>query len=125
MDGINPQHYIDILTRLNLDYPSSDQNSNVARYEEILSDDFMASMPDLKLYSRKEFLDMIARPRPFTDLHVYDIHIRLLGGFALIHARITFKTHDGVIHDGRYTDDWQRQNGKWLCVAANVIAKNI
>jgi hypothetical protein len=38
---------------------------------------------------------------------------------------VTFKTADGVQHQGRYTDDWQRRNGEWLCVAANVIAEGI
>ena len=41
------------------------------------------------------------------------------------HAHTTFKTVDGVEHQGRYTDDWQRRNGKWLCVAANVIAEGL
>ena len=55
------------LSKLNLDYLSSDQNSNVARYEEFLAPEFTASLPDYNLYDRKSFLAMIAKPRPFTN----------------------------------------------------------
>ena len=115
----------ELLAQLNSDYLNSDQASDVDRYEEILADDFTASLPDLMLYDRQEFLAMIALPRPFTELQAHDVQIRLLGDLALIHARITFRSLDGVQRQGRYTDDWQRRDGKWLCVAANVIAEGM
>jgi hypothetical protein len=64
-------------------------------------------------------------PRPFTGLQADDVRIRLMGDFAIIHAHMTFTTADGVRHQGRYTDDWQRRDGRWVCVAANVIAEGI
>lgn len=114
---------IELLTKLNSDYLSSDQNSNVKRYEEILAEDFTASLPDLKFYSRKEFLDLISKPRPFTELKADNVVIRVLGDFALIHGHITFNSHDGTGRQGRYTDEWQRRDGQWLCVGANVITE--
>jgi len=54
-----------------------------------------------------------------------DVRIRLLGDFAIIHSHMTFRTKDGVLRQGRYTDDWLRRDGKWLCVAANVIAEGL
>jgi ketosteroid isomerase-like protein len=114
---------VELLTKLNTDYLSSDQNSNVERYEEILADDFTASLPDLHLYGREEFLELISNPRPFTDLSTDNVVIRVLGEFALIHGHITFKSLDGVAREGRYTDEWQRRDGKWLCVGANVITE--
>jgi ketosteroid isomerase-like protein len=113
------------LTQLNLDYLSSDQNSNVARYEEFLAPEFTASLPDYKLYDRKSFLAMIAKPRPFTNLECYDVQITLLGDVALGHARMSLKTHKGEVKHGRYTDEYQRRDGKWMCIGANVIAENI
>lgn len=46
----NATHTSDIetLTKLNADYLSSDQNSNVKRYEEILADDFT---PHCQIYA--------------------------------------------------------------------------
>jgi Domain of unknown function (DUF4440) len=67
---------------------------------------------------------MMAAPRPFTELKADDVRIRLLGDFAIIHAYMTFRKTDGVLRQGRYTDDWQRREGQWLCVAANVISES-
>ena len=92
---------------------------------EILAEDFMASLPDLLLRDKKQFLEMMSAPRPFTGLKGHDVKIRLLGDFAIIHARITYTTHDGIERQGRYTDDYQRSDGKWVCVAANLIAEGL
>ena len=116
---------VEVLAQLNATYLASDQNSDVERYEEILAADFTASLPDYKLRDREQFLELIAAPRPFTDHSAHDVKIRLLGDFAIIHAALTFRTLDGVLHHGRYTDDWQCRGGKWMCVAANVIAEDV
>jgi ketosteroid isomerase-like protein len=100
-------------------------HDDVQRYEQILAEDFMSSLPDCLLRNEKQFLEMMAVPRPFTELKMDDVRIRLLGDFATIHSHMTFRTKDGVLRQGRYTDDWQRRDGKWLCVAANVIAEGL
>jgi hypothetical protein len=97
----------------------------VQRYEQILAEDFMSSLPDFLLRNKKQFLEMMAAPRPFTELKMDNVRIRLLEDCAIIHSRMTFRTKDGVLCEGRYTDDWQRRDGKWLCVAANVIAEGL
>lgn len=85
----------------------------------------MSSLPDWLLRNKKQFLEMMAAPRPFTELKMDDVRIRLLGDFATIHSHMTFRTKDGVLRQGRYADDWQRRDGKWLCVAASVIAEGL
>ena len=45
-----------LLTKLNDDYIQSVQHSNVKRFDEILSDDFLCSNPDGTLIDRKAFL---------------------------------------------------------------------
>jgi ketosteroid isomerase-like protein len=97
----------------------------VQRYEQILAEDFMSSLPDFLLRNEKQFLEMMAAPRPFTELKMDDVRIRLLGDFAIIHSHMTFRTKDGVLRQRRYTDDWQLPDGKWLCVAANVIYEEL
>ena len=82
----------------------------------------MSSLPDCLLRNKKQFLETMAAPRPFTELKMDDVRIRLLGDFATIHSHMTFRTKDGVLRQGRYTDDC---DGKWLCVAANVIAEGL
>ena len=112
---------LEILTQLNADFVASAQNGDVRRFEQILAEDFMASLPDFLLRDKKQFLDMMAAPRPFTELKADEVRIRLLGDFAIIHAHMTLRTADGVQRQGRYTDDWQRRDGKWLCVAASAF----
>src|SRR5205823_66589 len=90
-------------------------------YGPTLAEDFMASLPDFLLRDKKQFLEMMAAPRPFTELKADEVRIRLLGDFAIIHAHMTLRTADGVQRQGRYTDDWQRRDGEWLCVAANAF----
>lgn len=58
--GLGPDEQI--LLTLNDDYIRSDQDGDVARYEQFLAEDFTASLPDLVFRNRKEFLDLIAQP---------------------------------------------------------------
>ena len=114
---------LDVLTKLNDDYIQSVQHSNVKRFEEILSDDFLCSNPDGTLIDRKAFLQQTARPVTIRNLEAHDVNVRLMGDFAIIHARTSYTTADGTESGGRYTDVWARRNGKWLAVSAHVTRK--
>ena len=111
---------LDVLNRLNDDYIRSVQMSDVRRFDEILADDFLNSNPDGSLVDRAGFLERIARPAGIANLRAEDVRIRVLGDFAIIHARTTYTLPDGRAAAGRYTDIWARRDGKWLCVAAHV-----
>jgi len=111
---------LDVLTKLNDDYIQSVQHSNVKRFDEILSDDFLCSNPDGTLIDRKAFLEQTARPVTIRNLQAHDVNVRLMGDFAIIHARTTYTLPDGRPGQGRYTDIWARRNGQWLAVAAHV-----
>ncbi len=58
--------------------------------------------------------------QPESALAAHDVKIRVLGDFAIIHASTSYTTADGKPANGRYTDCWARQNGKWLAVSAHV-----
>jgi hypothetical protein len=62
----------------------------------------MASLPDFLLRDKKQFLDIMAAPRPFTELKADEVRIRLLGDFAIIHthelANGRWCTTSGAIH---------------------------
>jgi ketosteroid isomerase-like protein len=111
---------IDDLTRLNRDYVASVQNSDVERFDEILAPDFYCSNPDKSLVDRAGFLKQTAVPVTIKNLTAHDVKIRVMGDFAIIHAATSFATADGQQADGRYTDCWAKQNGKWLAVSAHV-----
>ena len=111
---------LDKLTALNKDYVDSVQNCDVKRFDEILAPEFYCSNPDKTLIDRAGFLAQTARPVTIRDLEAHDVLIRVMGDFAIIHARTSYTTADGEQAHGRYTDCWARQNGKWLAVSAHV-----
>ena len=111
---------LETLAALNRDYIASVQNSDVGRFDEILSDDFLNTNPDGSLVDRAGFLKQIAPKAKIANLACHDVDIRVMGDFAIIHARTTYTLPDGRQGSGRYTDIWAKRGGKWLCVAAQV-----
>jgi ketosteroid isomerase-like protein len=111
---------VETLLRLNADYIRSVQTCDVARFDEILADDFFCTNPDGSFIDRDDFLKQTARPVSIADLAAHDVNVRLIGDCAIIHARTTYRMSDGRPGSGRYTDIWARRNGRWLAVAAHV-----
>jgi ketosteroid isomerase-like protein len=110
----------DELEGLNRDYIRSVQASDVRRFDEILAPEFYCSNPDGTLVDRKGFLEQTARPVTIANLEAHDVLIRRLGDVAIIHARTTYTLPGGRAAAGRYTDVWQRIDGRWLAVSAHV-----
>ena len=48
------------------------------------------------------------------------VKIRVLGDYAVIHARTSYRKPDGTEGAGWYTDDWQLRPEGWRCVSAHV-----
>ena len=118
--GGSPKADLEALDRLNADYIRSVQAMDVKRFEEILADDFLCSNPDGSLVDRAAFLRQTAQPVTISGLEARDVNIRLMGDFAIIHARTAYTTADGRQALGRYTDVWARRGGRWLAVSAHV-----
>jgi len=114
---------LNTLTALNEDYVRSVLASDVRRFDALLAEDFLCSLPDGTLLDRKQFLEHTAKPATISNLAVHDVNVRLMGDFAIVHATTTFTLADGKKGDGRYTDVWARRNGQWLAVAAHVTRK--
>jgi ketosteroid isomerase-like protein len=114
------QSDIDTLIALNRDYVDSVQHGDVRRFEEILADDFLCSNPDGSLVDRSQFLEQTALPVTITGLAAEDVRVRLLGDVAIIHARTNYRTANGELRNGRYTDVWARRGGTWLAISAHV-----
>ena len=110
----------DTLVALNRDYIRSVQRSDVRRFDELLAPDFLCSNPDGSLVDRRAFLEQTARPVSIRNLEALDVDIRLMGDFAIIHARTAYTRPDGSAGAGRYTDVWARRDGRWLAVSAHV-----
>jgi ketosteroid isomerase-like protein len=114
---------LDALVRLNEDYIESVKKSDVDRFREILADDFLCTLPDGTIIDREQFLVHTAKPYTLDGLQAHDVNVRIMGDFAIVHARTTFILPDGTSGSGRYTDVWARRRGQWLAVAAHVTRK--
>ena len=111
---------LETLQALNRDYINSVQAGDVRRFDQILADDFLCTNPDGSIVDREAFLKQTARPVTISNLQAHDVNVRLMGDFAIIHARTTYARPDGQPGAGRYTDVWARRNGSWLAVSAHV-----
>lgn len=117
-----PADDLAILEQLNLDYNDADQASDAQRFSEILAEDFIVQTPGITR-NREEYLEYIAKPRPFENLALLESRVRLLGDVALIHGRARYTLlSDGSVQEALYTDAYQKRDGKWLCISACAIA---
>src|ERR1700755_487194 len=113
---------LELLEQLMRDYNHSDQASDAKRFSEFLAEDFIVQTPGVTR-NREEYLEYIAKPRPFKDLALRDSTIRILGDVALIHGRAAYTMlADGTEQEALYTDVYQKREGTWVCVSACAIA---
>jgi hypothetical protein len=112
--------HLETLRDLNRNYIRSVEEADVRWFDTHLADDFHNTNPDGTLIDRAAFLAQIGRGSAVKNIHEHDVKIRLLGDFAIIHARTTYTKPDGSTGGGRYTDDWQRRPEGWRCVSAHV-----
>jgi ketosteroid isomerase-like protein len=108
------------LSVLNRNYIRSVDEADVRWFEQHLAVDFLNTNPEGTLFDRAGFLAQIARGPVVRDLQEHDVDIRLFGDYAIIHARTSYRKPDGTQGAGRYTDDWHRRDGRWVCVSAHV-----
>jgi hypothetical protein len=107
------------LQQLNRNFVRSVEEADVAWFDANLAAEFLNTNPDGSLIDRKAFLAQIGRGSTVKNIREHDVMIRILGDFAIIHARTTDMNPDGTRGAGRYTDDWQFRDGRWQCVSAH------
>jgi len=118
----NPTTISDLekLLELNALYIRSVQHSDVVAFRQFLAPEFMCSNGDGSYLDLEQFLRATAAPVKISGLEAKEVQVRILGDTAVIHGRTLYAKHDGTPGGGRYTDVYQRRNGRWLCVAAHV-----
>ena len=108
------------LRELNRNYIRAVDEADVAWFDANLAPDFLNTNPDGSLIDRAAFLAQIGRGSTVKDIREHDVVIRILGDYAIIHARTAYRKPDGTEAAGRYTDDWHLRDGRWQCVSAHV-----
>ena len=110
---------LETLEALNRGYLLAAEKSDVAWYAEHLAEDYRATNPDGSFVDKAGFLARIGRPHTLTSFRAPEVSIQRVGDLALIHASFEDARPDGSHGRGRYTDIWQRRDGRWLCVSAH------
>src|SRR5262245_32244830 len=113
------QQHLATLRELNRNFVRAVDEA-VAWFDANLAPDFCNTNPDGSFLDRAAFLEQIGRGSSVKDIREHDVLIRVLGDFAIIHARTSYQKPDGSNGGGRYTDDWHRRDGRWQCVSAHV-----
>jgi len=108
------------LLELNAEYIRAVQESDVARFEEMLASDFLCTNFDGSFVDRAQFLKQTAAPVRISGLRALDVEVRILGDFAIVHGRTAYAKPDGTPGGGRYTDIYARRQGRWQAIAAHV-----
>ena len=108
------------LTDLNRNYVRSVDEADTVWFEANLANDFLNTNPDGTLTDRAAFIAQIGRGSSVRNIREHDVIIRIFGDFAIIHARTAYIKPDGTSGEGRYTDDWMFQDGRWQCISAHV-----
>ena len=106
------------LQQLNRNFVRSVEEADVAWFDANLAPDFFNTNSDGSFIDRKAFLAQIARGSSLKNIREHEVLIRILGDFAIIHARFSYQKPDGTEGAGRYTDDWQLRGDRWQCVSA-------
>ena len=65
--------------------------ADVAWFDANLAADFLNTNPDGTLIDRKAFLAQIGRGSTVKNIREHDVVIRVLGDFAIIHARTSYE----------------------------------
>ena len=55
-----------------------------------------------------------------SSFPVDKVTVRRFHHVALIHAENAYQLKDGRKGVSRYTDIWQKRDGRWLCIAAHI-----
>ena len=84
------------LTELNRNYVRSVDEADVAWFDAHLAVDFLNTNPDGTLIDRRAFLAQIGRGSAVKNIREHDVVIRILGDFAIIHARTSYQKSDGT-----------------------------
>src|SRR4051812_37400360 len=99
--------------QLNADYVQAYLHSDVARFRELLTEDFRCVLADGREISRAEFLRQAASPPPVNDFRVSEVAVRLFGDAAIVNARAGYRRIDGMPIETRYVAVWVRRSSKW------------
>jgi ketosteroid isomerase-like protein len=114
---------LEVLRQLNESYVEAFRKSDIAWYDAHLAPDYRVFSGDGSYNDRAMALANFAQPTFATRMKSFPVgkaQIRRFGDIALIHAENDYELKDGRKGVSRYTDVWQKKEGRWLCILAHI-----
>ena len=109
-----------VIRQLNDDYIRSFLKCDVARYRELLAEDFHCVLYDGRLIDKAEFLRQSAVPPNVKNFALTEVSVRVYGDTAVVNGLVSYQRPDGSSALSRYTDTYARVNNRWYAVAAQL-----
>ena len=112
-----------LLQALNQSYAKAFRDADVAWYGAHLAPDYVMVSGDGAQWDRAATLSRFAQPTFATAMRSFPVGkvtVRRFHDVALIHAENAYELKDGRKGVSRYTDIWQKRDGRWLCIAAHI-----
>jgi len=127
MTGINKNaEDITVLSKLNAQFIRNFTDQDTAGHDLILHPDFICIDNSGEIMGREEYLKDWATAYDnsgYTSFSYGEEYIRIWGNVALIRSRTTYtKLINEKLVQGNtvYTDTYFKENGKWLCIQAQI-----
>ena len=114
---------LDVLLALNANYVDAFRRADVSWYAAHLAPDYVVVNPDGSFGDRSAALADFAQPtfaEKLASFPVDEVKIRRFADTAVIHAQNAYTRKDGTKGVSRYTDIWQKRDGRWVCIAAHI-----
>jgi ketosteroid isomerase-like protein len=108
------------LRQLNRDYLGAFLACDVARFRDLLADDFYGVRADGKVIDKAEFLREAAVPPGVKDFRLTEVVVRLYGDAALVNDLATYLRPNGTPAQTRYVDVYARRQGRWQVVSVQI-----
>ena len=108
------------LRLLNRDYVRAFLACDVARFRDLLTDDFSGVLADGKVIDKAEFLREAARPPGVKDFRFTETVVRLYGDAALVNDLASYQRSNGTPAQTRYVVVWARRPNGWQVVSVQI-----
>jgi uncharacterized protein (TIGR02246 family) len=121
-----PDDDASVLQALNESYVKAFRDADVAWYGAHLATDYVMVSGDGAQWDRAGALSRFSQPTFATAMRSFPVDkvtVRRFHNVALIHAENAYQLKDGRKGVSRYTDIWQKRDGRWLCIAAHISVK--
>jgi len=110
------------LIKLEREFGDAQPRRDIARLNQLIADDFVATVPPGKVINKAEVIAQVTSPDlEMESLVNDDIQVRIYGNVAIVTARGAARgKYKGQDASGqfRYTRVWIKREGRWQAIAA-------